>query len=127
MFRQCSDLAGEFRLWKANPSDSSLTIGSVQTARADPASAWMRSARLSTGISHMSAGRAPVALRSANEPPALVRSSIYLPGGVHDALREIAYRERRKVHDIIMEGIDAVLKKRGYPGVEMLKRKKPQE
>jgi hypothetical protein len=43
----------------------------------------------------------------------VVRSSIYLPGGVHDALREIAYRERRKNHDVIMEGIDAALKHRG--------------
>ena len=29
---------------------------------------------------------------------------------VYEALREIAFYERRKIHDLIMEGIDAVLK-----------------
>ena len=40
---------------------------------------------------------------------------------VYEALREIAFYERRKIHDLIMEGIDAVLKKRRYPSVEDLK------
>jgi hypothetical protein len=54
----------------------------------------------------------------------VVRSSIYLPAGVHEALREIAYEERRKIHDLILEGIGAALKKRGYPAVDELRRKK---
>jgi hypothetical protein len=68
-----------------------------------------------------------VALRTKAKLPAVVRSSIYLPGGVHDALREIAYRERRKVHDVIMEGIDTALRRHGYPGVDALKRRKADE
>ena len=40
---------------------------------------------------------------------------------VYEALGEAAFHERRKIHDLIMEGIDAVLKKRRYPSVEDLK------
>jgi hypothetical protein len=35
---------------------------------------------------------------------------------VHEALRGIAFRERIKIHDIILEGIDLALRKRGYIG-----------
>ncbi len=56
-------------------------------------------------------------------PPrsAIVHSSLYLPEPVYEALREIAFKERLKMHDLVMEGIDAVLRKRGYPAVESLK------
>jgi hypothetical protein len=37
------------------------------------------------------------------------------------ALREAAFHERCKIHDIIMQGIDAALKKRGYPSIDDLK------
>jgi hypothetical protein len=37
---------------------------------------------------------------------------------VYEALRETAFHERRKNHDLIMEGIDAVLKKRRYASVQ---------
>jgi hypothetical protein len=40
--------------------------------------------------------------------------SLYLPEAVYEALREAAFHERRKIHDIVMEGIRAALKKRGY-------------
>jgi hypothetical protein len=41
-----------------------------------------------------------------------------LPEAVYEALREAAFHERRKIHDIVMEGIRAALKKRGYDGDE---------
>jgi hypothetical protein len=45
----------------------------------------------------------------------LFRTSIYLPKAAHDKLQEIAFHEgRKKVHDLFIEGIDAVLIKRGY-------------
>jgi hypothetical protein len=37
-----------------------------------------------------------------------------LPEAIHEALREAAFHERSKIHDIVMEGIRAALKKRGY-------------
>jgi len=36
-------------------------------------------------------------------------------------LSQAAFHERCKIHDIIMHGIDAGLRKRGYPPVEDLK------
>ncbi len=33
---------------------------------------------------------------------------------VHDRLREIAFTERRRVHDLIMEGLDKVMESRGH-------------
>jgi hypothetical protein len=44
-----------------------------------------------------------------------------LPKAVYQALREIAFKEDRKIHDVLMEGIDAVLAKRRYPSIEQLK------
>src|ERR1700737_2133706 len=50
--------------------------------------------------------------------PDVVHSSLYLPDAVHEALREAAFHERCKINDIIMQGIDAALRKRGYPSGE---------
>jgi hypothetical protein len=64
------------------------------------------------------------ASRKPPEPPArpkIVHTSLYLPEGVHEALREIAFHERAKIHDLIVEGIALVLRKRGYPSMEDLK------
>jgi hypothetical protein len=44
--------------------------------------------------------------------PGVVHSSLYLPEAVHEALREAAFRERRKIHDIVLEGIELALRKR---------------
>jgi len=35
---------------------------------------------------------------------------------MHDALREAAFKERRKIHDIVLEGIELALTKRGRKG-----------
>lgn len=51
----------------------------------------------------------------------LVRSSIYLSKEGHNRLKEIAELEHKKVHDLIVEGIDTVIAKRGY--AESVRRK----
>jgi hypothetical protein len=43
---------------------------------------------------------------------------------VYEALRKIAYDERVKIHDVVIEGIDAALRRRGYPSIDNLKGKK---
>jgi len=53
--------------------------------------------------------------------PDVVHSSLYLPEGVYEALREIAFKERRKIHDVVLQGIELALRKRGYPPIEQLK------
>ena len=51
----------------------------------------------------------------------MIHSSLYLPAPVYEALRQIAFDERAKIHDLVMQGIEAVLRKRGYPSVGDLK------
>lgn len=53
--------------------------------------------------------------------PDVVHTSVYLPREVHRRLREIAFTRDVKVHDVIMEGIDAALQKHGHPSVSSLK------
>jgi hypothetical protein len=53
--------------------------------------------------------------------PEVVHTSVYLPREVHRRLREIAFTRDVKVHDVIMEGIDAALQKHGHPSVDTLK------
>lgn len=55
--------------------------------------------------------------------PEVVHTSVYLPREVHRRLREIAFTRDVKVHDVIMEGIDAALQKHGHPSVSSLKPK----
>jgi hypothetical protein len=53
--------------------------------------------------------------------PEVVHTSVYLPREVHRRLREIAFTRDCKVHDVIMEGIDAALQKHGHPSIEALR------
>ena len=43
------------------------------------------------------------------------------PAGASQALRKIAFEERLKIHDVVLEGIDLALRRRGYPSIEGLK------
>jgi hypothetical protein len=52
-----------------------------------------------------------------------VQQTVYLPPPVHDQLRHVAYEERVKMHDLLLEGLDLVFKKRGLPSIEELKNK----
>jgi hypothetical protein len=54
----------------------------------------------------------------------VVHSSVYLPEGIYEALREAAFKERCKIHDIIMQGIEMALRKRGHPSLDDLKSRK---
>jgi hypothetical protein len=53
--------------------------------------------------------------------PDIVHSSLYLPEAVYEALRETAFKERCKIHDLVLQGIDLALRKRGYPPMEQVK------
>ncbi len=47
----------------------------------------------------------------------MFRTSVYIARPVHDVLREIAFHERCKVHDLFNEGLEHVLKKRRHPSI----------
>lgn len=50
-----------------------------------------------------------------------MHTSLYLPRPVYEVLRKVAYDERVKIHDLVVEGIDATLKRRRYPSTKNLK------
>lgn len=49
--------------------------------------------------------------------------SLYLEEPVYDQIREIAHAERKKMHQLIVEGIDLLLKKKGSPSISELLKK----
>lgn len=49
--------------------------------------------------------------------------SLYLEDPIYDAIREIAHVERVKMHQLILEGVDLLLKKRGAPSIKELSKK----
>lgn len=55
------------------------------------------------------------AVRRAKAATAVQHTSIYIPRDAYERLREIAFIERCKVHDLIMEGLDGVIARRGHP------------
>jgi hypothetical protein len=48
--------------------------------------------------------------------PGIVHTSLYLPEAVYEGLREAAFKERVKIHAIVLEGIEMALRKRGRKG-----------
>jgi hypothetical protein len=46
--------------------------------------------------------------------PDIVHTSVYLPEAMYEALRQVAFDERCRIHDLMIEGIGLALKKRGY-------------
>lgn len=59
----------------------------------------------------------PAAVARAATPltrPDIVKSTVYIPDAVHERLREIAFTERCRLHDLIMEGLDRVMESRGH-------------
>jgi hypothetical protein len=53
--------------------------------------------------------------------PDIKHTSVYLPEAAYEALRQVAFDERRKIHDLLIEGVELALKKRGYPTLAELK------
>lgn len=47
--------------------------------------------------------------------PDVQHTSVYIPRAAHERLREIAFIEHCKVHDLIMQGVDRVIAERGHP------------
>jgi hypothetical protein len=60
------------------------------------------------------------AARKQTERTSIVHTSLYLPDPVYEALRKIAFEERLKIHDVVLEGIDLALRRRGYASIESL-------
>lgn len=57
--------------------------------------------------------RGPARHEGRQPRPGVVHTSLYLPEAIHEALRVAAFRERRKINDLVIEGIGLALKGRG--------------
>jgi hypothetical protein len=55
----------------------------------------------------------------------VVQQTVYLPPEVHEQLRRLAFEERRRMHDYLLEGLDRVFTERGLKSIEELLNKKP--
>ena len=49
--------------------------------------------------------------------------SLYLEEPVYEELRNLAFSERVKMHQLIVEGVDLMLRKRGHPSIKDLMKK----
>ena len=49
--------------------------------------------------------------------PLVKQHTAYLPHGVHEQLRRLAFEENRKIHDYLIEGLDRVFADRGLPAI----------
>jgi hypothetical protein len=56
----------------------------------------------------------PTAATKRQARPGIVHTSVYLPEAMHEGLREAAFKERKKIHDVMLEGITSALRKRGW-------------
>jgi hypothetical protein len=70
-----------------------------------------------------SQGRAPAKPAGRWTRPDIKHTSVYLPEAAYEALRQVAFDERRKIHDMLLEGVELALKKRGYPALADMKAK----
>ena len=50
------------------------------------------------------------------------KQSVYLGGPVYEQLRRLAFDERRKMHDYLIEGLDSVFRNRGLPSIAELEK-----
>ena len=57
--------------------------------------------------------------RPAKRP--IKQQTVYLPLPVYEQLRRLAFEERRKMHDLLMEGLDRVFKDRGLASLDELR------
>jgi hypothetical protein len=68
----------------------------------------------------------PVPAREHPPPPATLRpgvkqQTVYLPLPVYEQLRRVAFDERVKMHQLLLEGLDRVFRDRGLPGLDELR------
>jgi CxxC motif-containing protein len=77
----------------------------------------IESPKTKTSVRQSNARQSAVSVKSKNE---IVKQTVYLPPAVHEQLRQLAFEERKKMHDYLVEGLDRVFKNRGLkPYVEL--------
>jgi hypothetical protein len=80
----------------------------------NPPKPWLKRSTRTTSERSRGNWREP----QATERLPVIRSSLYLPEPVYEALQRFAFEERLKIHDVVLVGRDEVLRRRGYPSIE---------
>jgi len=60
----------------------------------------------------------------ANKSDKIAKTTVYVPQAVYEQWRELAFTERKKMHDYLIEGLDLVFKKRGLKSIKELTNEK---
>jgi hypothetical protein len=63
----------------------------------------------------------PLAEKPASLRPGVKQQTVYLPLVVYEQLRRVAFDERVKMHQLLLEGLDRVFRDRGLPGLDELR------
>jgi hypothetical protein len=126
MLQQDSITAGQHHdtvaLWCCRIDDADHGPGCI-TERKEPAMGKRRSAIGTRDLQRRDRAAEPVEVPSPRRKPRadIVHTSVYVPRPAYRLLREIAFTEECKIHDLLIEGVSAVLTKRGHPTVAELK------
>ena len=65
---------------------------------------------------------APQHERSPGQRAHVKQLTLYVPHPVYKHLRELAFHEEKRMHSLLMEGLDRVFADRGLPSIEQLTR-----
>jgi hypothetical protein len=60
------------------------------------------------------------AIESKKRQKKTINTTVYVPPGVYEQWRQLAFEERKKMHDYLMEGLDMVFRNRGLKSVAEL-------
>ena len=66
----------------------------------------------------------PPSATSSPKKKKIIKQTAYLPEPVYEQLRTLAFEERAKMHNYLMEGLSLVFQKRGLPSIHELLQKK---
>lgn len=67
---------------------------------------------------------APPPAPAAARRPSVKQQTVYLPLPVYEQLRRLAFEERCRMHQLLMEGLERVFRDRGLPGLAELTRQR---
>jgi hypothetical protein len=67
------------------------------------------------GLAEAEAETKPASPEPRKQPEGTRQVAVYLPHASWRDLREIAYTSERRVNDVILDGLDLLLKQHGFP------------
>ena len=68
-----------------------------------------------SGEPNIQEDKSPAPSQHPSEKSTIHRQTVYLPHSVYEQLRQLAFDERLKMHDYLMQGLDLVFQNKGLP------------